>query len=164
MFKTLVTYFFVFFLILVGITTTNTHASLADDNNTIMQKTDGLTPEDCATYGNGPKNEEYKQYCGDYKIEDFVILGIKLTKIMLGLVGTLAFVAFVYGGLMWLISAGRKEYIDKGKSAMLNAVIGLIIVFSSYLIIQFTLKTLGYIDENGKINNNFGSGEWNEVK
>jgi len=148
--KNFINYFLISLLIIIGITFVKTGLSLAQDN-TIMNDTDGFSTfqctDNCDTYPDEYR-DKCKQYCGEYGIDDFVLLGIKLTKIMLGLVGTLAFGAFVYGGVYFLASAGRKDWIDKGKSAMTNAVIGLVIVFSSYLIIQFTLQTLGYTQWN----------------
>jgi len=46
--------------------------------------------------------------------------------------------------------------VDKGKATILGAVIGLVIVFSSYLIIQFSLDALGYTKG--------GSGAWSKVQ
>ena len=50
---------------------------------------------------------------------------------------------FIYGGFMFLISAGSADSVGKAKQIITAAVIGLIIVFSSYLIIKFTLDSMG---------------------
>jgi len=165
--KRLISYCIIASFIIIGTVVLNTQKSLAQ--NTIMNDTNGFTISDCNNGGcdsYGEYADECKQYCGDYGVNDFVLLGIKLTKIMLGFVGTLAFGAFVYGGVMFLASAGRKDWVDKGKSAMTNAIIGLVVVFSSYLIIQFTLQTLGYIKEGSTKpvdTTNFGDQNWNEL-
>ncbi|MBU4216581.1 pilin [Candidatus Parcubacteria bacterium] len=167
--KLLASYLLVSSLIIIGIMLFNGRQILAAD--TVMTDTTGFTTEDCKR-GCGdkiddPKVQACKQYCGEYGLNDFVLLGIKLTKIMLGLVGTLAFGAFVYGGVMFLISAGDADKVKKGKHAMTSAVVGLVIVFSSYLIIQFTLQTLGYLKPTANSTEpvdtkNFGN-SWNEV-
>lgn len=80
---------------------------------------------------------------GDYELNDALVVGVRATQIILGLVGSLALLFFVYGGVMFLISAGNSEQVQKAKGIVVNAVIGLIIVFMSWIIIQFTMEALG---------------------
>jgi hypothetical protein len=82
-------------------------------------------------------------YCGNYALNDFVVLAINIAKWLFGIVGSLTLVMFIYGGIMFLVSAGSPEAVSKAKKIIVAAVIGLIIVFSSYLIIQFVLKAVG---------------------
>ena len=82
-------------------------------------------------------------YCGDYALDDFVRLAINVSKWILGIVGSLSLVMFIYGGFMFLISAGSADTVGQAKKILIAAVIGLIIVFSSYLIIQFVLASIG---------------------
>jgi isoprenylcysteine carboxyl methyltransferase (ICMT) family protein YpbQ len=51
---------------------------------------------------------------------------------------------FIYAGFTMLISAGNSQKIAQAKNILVAAVIGLAIVFSSYLIIKFVLAALGY--------------------
>jgi hypothetical protein len=85
---------------------------------------------------------------GDCQINDFLVLGIRLSNWILGIVGSLALAAFVYAGFWMLISQGDATRIKKGKDAMIAAVVGLVIVFSSYILIKFFMKTMG-LDWNG---------------
>lgn len=80
---------------------------------------------------------------GDYSLNDIVRTAIKGSKIVLGMVGSLALLAFICGGVMFLISGGSSEKVEKGKQIIIGAVIGLIVVFTSYMIIQFTMDALG---------------------
>lgn len=80
---------------------------------------------------------------GDYSLNDFVQLAVNVSDKILGLVGSLALLAFVYGGIVFLISGGSSEKVEKGKQILLGAVIGLAVVFASYTIIQFTMSALG---------------------
>jgi len=89
-------------------------------------------------------------YCGNYEINDFVVLAINISKWILGMVGSLALIMFVYGGILFLISSGGSEKISQAKKIILAAVIGLIIVFTSYLIIKFVMGTMG-LTWSGKI-------------
>jgi hypothetical protein len=47
------------------------------------------------------------------------------------------------GGVMYIISAGDSGMVEKGKSAMKNAAIGFVIIFTGYLIINTTIDYLG---------------------
>ncbi|MFA6194574.1 MAG: hypothetical protein WC719_02395 [Patescibacteria group bacterium] len=89
-------------------------------------------------------------YCGNYEINDFIVLAINASKWILGMVGSLTLVMFIYGGVLFLISGGGSEKISQAKKIIVAAIIGLIIVFSSYLIIQFVLGSMG-LTWSGKI-------------
>lgn len=89
-------------------------------------------------------------YCGNYEINDFIVLAINISKWILGMVGSLSLVMFIYGGVLFLISGGGSEKISQAKKIIVAAVIGLIIVFTSYLIIQFVMGSMG-LDWSGKI-------------
>ncbi len=56
---------------------------------------------------------------------------------ILGAVGAIATVYFIYGGFLVLTSAGVAERVDKGKKAMIYAVLGMIAIILSYSILQF---------------------------
>jgi hypothetical protein len=77
-------------------------------------------------------------------LNDFVRIGTNAANIIFGLVGSLALLFFVYGGIMWLLSGGNPERVKKGTEIIKNAVIGIVIVFTSYMIINFILTTVGY--------------------
>jgi hypothetical protein len=81
--------------------------------------------------------------CGDYAVSDFVSLAINVSKFILGLVGSLTLAMFVYGGFLFLISTGSSDKIGEAKKIITAALVGLIIVFASYVIISFVFKTMG---------------------
>jgi len=85
---------------------------------------------------------------GDYKLDYIREYAIYIAKIILGLVGSLSLLAFVYGGVTFLISGGSPDKIKKGQEILKAAVIGIIITFSSALIINTLLKGVG-IDQSG---------------
>lgn len=85
---------------------------------------------------------------GDYKLEYIREYAIYLARIILGLVGSLSLLAFVYGGVTFLISGGSSDKIKKGQEILKAAVIGIIITFSSALIINVFLGGLG-INQTG---------------
>ena len=91
-----------------------------------------------------------KQYCGEYEVNDFLALGVRVSQIILGIVGSLALMAFVIGGFMFLVSGGNKTLVERGKATIIGAVIGLVIVFASYTIISFAADALGVESSSSK--------------
>jgi amino acid transporter len=89
-----------------------------------------------------------KQYCGDYELNDFVGILITVAGWILRISGSLALLAFVLGGVLFLVSAGSSERVNKAKSIIGSAAIGLIIVLTSYMIIGFIFKATG-VDPSG---------------
>lgn len=87
---------------------------------------------------------------GNYDVDDILSIAIKTSRIVLGIIGSLALLMFIYGGLSFLISGGSSEKVSKAKGIIAAAAIGLIIVFASFLIIKFVLKALGRDDFDGK--------------
>lgn len=94
--------------------------------------------------------DDGKYATGKYGLNDFMLLAINVSNLILRFVGTLALLMFVYGGLTFLLSAGNSEQITKGKKILIAAVIGIIIVLTSFVIIKFALKSVG-IDWNGEL-------------
>jgi hypothetical protein len=92
-----------------------------------------LIPEDCRR-GNQPQGA-----CG---IKELVQVGINVTRVILGVLGSFALLMFVYGGIMFLISIGNQERVQKAKSILTNAVIGILIVLSAWVIVNFIILAL----------------------
>ncbi len=66
----------------------------------------------------------------------------RIIKAILGLSGAVALLMFVYGGVLYLISAGKPDMVKKGKDTFTHAVIGLAIIFTSYAAVTFVIKAL----------------------
>jgi hypothetical protein len=56
----------------------------------------------------------------------------------------LAVLMLTIGGIMILISAGNPNLVGLGKKILWVSIIGLVLVFCSWLIIDFIMSTLGY--------------------
>lgn len=65
-----------------------------------------------------------------------------LVQSMFAITGILATLVFIWGGLLWTSSGGSKERIKKGKDVMVWAIIGLIVTFASYAIINTVLRLI----------------------
>lgn len=81
--------------------------------------------------------------CGDYQVNDFIVLAINVSNWILGIVGSLTLIMFIYGGVMFLISAGASDKVAQAKKIIIASIIGLIIVFSSWLIIKYATESIG---------------------
>ncbi|MEK7103286.1 MAG: pilin [Patescibacteria group bacterium] len=65
-----------------------------------------------------------------------------IINIALGLSGSIALLLFVYGGILWMTSAGDKAKVTKGIDTMIWAAIGMAVVFASAAIVRFLLTSL----------------------
>ena len=61
----------------------------------------------------------------------------KVIKIVLGIVGSIALVLFITAGFIWMTAKGEATKIKKATDIMLWAAIGLVVIFSSYAILNF---------------------------
>ena len=59
---------------------------------------------------------------------------------VLGIVGSLALVMFIYGGFVWMLAAGSNEKVQKGKDILVWATIGLVVIFAAFAIVDFILR------------------------
>ncbi len=79
---------------------------------------------------------------GDCSLCDLVNVAINIGKFILAITGSLLLLFFIYGGFFMLISGGDSNKVKKGKEIIMNALIGLAIIFSAYLIVAFILVVL----------------------
>ncbi|MFH1582799.1 MAG: pilin [Candidatus Falkowbacteria bacterium] len=66
----------------------------------------------------------------------------KIINSILGIVGSLALVMFIYGGITWMLSAGNQEQVTKGKNILIWATVGIVIIFTAYALVRFVLTTV----------------------
>lgn len=76
-------------------------------------------------------------------VNDLLQLLINFGKGMFAVLGSVAFAFFVYGGFTMILSMGNAEKQKKGQQILVAAVIGLVIAFSAYMLINFMLDALG---------------------
>lgn len=66
----------------------------------------------------------------------------KISNTLIMLVGAVALLFILFGGFMMITSAGKPENVQKGKNAVMYAVLGLVLVILSYVIINFVISSL----------------------
>jgi hypothetical protein len=76
-------------------------------------------------------------------------------NILLGGAGVFSFLFLLMGGVQWITAGGDKDAVEKARKKVVNALTGLVVVFSAYAIlyiirvlfnvdlIQFTITNLG---------------------
>jgi len=65
-----------------------------------------------------------------------------IIKAVLGIIGSLALLMFIYGGLTWMLAAGNTDKVTKGKNILIWAVIGLVVIFTAYAVVNFVFDSL----------------------
>lgn len=65
----------------------------------------------------------------------------RILSAALGIVGSLALLMFIYGGFTWMLAAGNAEAVKRGKDIFIWATIGLVVIFSSYAIVNFIITS-----------------------
>ena len=64
-------------------------------------------------------------------------------QIFTGVSGSVALLMFVYGSFLLMTSRGEQEKVKKGKDAMKMAVLGLIIIFTAYAVLNLLFESIG---------------------
>ncbi|TSC94989.1 MAG: hypothetical protein CEN87_1 [Parcubacteria group bacterium Licking1014_1] len=80
------------------------------------------------------------------EISDFFLMFAKIFDFLVKMIAApLAILMLTIGGVMILISAGNPNLAGMGKKILWASIIGLVLVFCSWLIIDFILKAMGYV-------------------
>lgn len=67
----------------------------------------------------------------------------KIISAVLGVIGSLALLMVIYGGFTWMLAAGSSEKIKKGRDIIVWAMIGIVIIFTSYALVTFVITSIG---------------------
>lgn len=86
----------------------------------------------------------------DLSVNDFII---KVINVLLSVAAAIAVLFIIIGGFMYVTSAGNAEQAEKGRTTLVNAVIGLIIIILAYVIVGVVNNIFG---GNGLFSGLFG--------
>lgn len=67
----------------------------------------------------------------------------RLINLMLFIVGILAIVFLIFGGIRYVISGGDKSKVDAAKNTILYAIVGLIVAILGYAIVNWVIGVVG---------------------
>lgn len=62
---------------------------------------------------------------------------------MLGVTGAIALFMLVWGGIVWMTSGGNANRVEQGKQTILWSIFGIVIIFMSYIILNFVFDIIG---------------------
>lgn len=100
---------------------------LADNN---MDKVVGGLDEAANTVPAYKTGEAYDETFVATKLGDMI-------GFVLSFIGVLFLILIIYGGINWMTAGGNEQKVEKAKTIIINAIIGLLIVLSAYTITSF---------------------------
>jgi len=92
----------------------------------------GLETTAAAAYGK-PTNQ--------LEVDPATIVGFFIRS-ALSLVGLIFMVLVIYGGFLWMTASGKEQQIDKARTLIVSAVIGMIIIAAGYALTSFVIGTV----------------------
>jgi len=109
----------------------------------------GLIP--CGKSINDP-NTDPRNECAMCTPCSLILMGQLIIEFLVKMSAILALIAITFAGLIYIFAAGSSGAIEKAKSMMKYALLGFVLVFIAWAIVDSILITMGYIDPIG--------GEW----
>jgi len=105
-------------------------------DNTVMgtQKTD-------STGGSGNSGKK-ADLANPLKVDSPQKLIGQIINSLLGIVGSLALLMFIWGGFQWMTAAGNDEKVSKGKRTLVWAALGMVVIFSSYALVSYLINNV----------------------
>lgn len=100
---------------------------------------DPETPGGVTGSGDAGSVPLYNPLGTDLGVAEFISRAIRM---VIGFVGALALLMFVYGGLMWM-TAGDSKRVDTAKEILKNSTIGLVLIFFSYSLVSIFFSVFG---------------------
>lgn len=86
---------------------------------------------------------------GPQAFENPLVAGEDVPKIIgsilrsfLGILGVIALVIFIYGGLLWMTSMGDEQKVNRGRETLIWSGLGIIVILGSYIAVQFILNAV----------------------
>ena len=94
-----------------------------------------------------------------------------IINVALSLIGIIFFILMLWAGIRWMTSQGNEEMIKEAKNTIRTAIIGIVVVFSSFLITNFILNQVKKINSStvpleqplGTCSYKFARGELGEI-
>jgi len=97
---------------------------------------------------------------GDCGICDVVQTAVNVFRLLLGALGAISLLLFVWHGIQILVSAGNKEMVSAGFKGMVNTLIGILLILGSWLIVNVVIAAFTGQMGNVSAVKLFG-GQWN---
>lgn len=76
---------------------------------------------------------------------------LRLINYVLAIVGVVALAYLVYGGFMYITSAGNEDKIETAKGILVNAVVGIVVIGVAAALVNFVIRGVGGVVPAGAI-------------
>ena len=120
----------------------STSGGVAHSSSGVVETSVDETANNTAS-NNNLNEQSLPKLDGLLKATPIEIIG-NIIKSMLGLAGTLTIIMMVYAGILWMTASGNETAVTKAKKIITWTVIGLVLIFTSYIIVRFLFTSLGY--------------------
>ncbi len=139
-------------LVLTGLSTRNVLA--AGSNSGVVTESDGTTYLSTAVGTTSAEidNPDLSILPQGYA-HNLTILLTGILSLLIAVVALLVFVYLIWGGIEWITSGGDKGKTDQARSKIIAALVGVIIIASSYAVLQIMLRFLGFSSLTEVFNN-----------
>jgi hypothetical protein len=74
---------------------------------------------------------------------DLATVMLNLINYVLAIVGVIALAYLVYGGFMYITSAGNEDRIEVAKGILINAVFGVVVIGVAAALVNFVIRGVG---------------------
>lgn len=74
--------------------------------------------------------------------QDIRLTIASILNVALGLLGIICITIIIYAGFVWMTASGNNDRITEAKTMLINGLIGLIIIITSYAVARFVLNAL----------------------
>jgi len=68
----------------------------------------------------------------------------KILLSIMGIIGSVALLMFLYNGIMWMLALGNAKKVESAQKGMIYAALGLLVIFSSYAVVEFFIKKMSF--------------------
>lgn len=80
---------------------------------------------------------------GDCFIGDALEVGVNIAESIVYVLGIATMIMFLYGGFLWLTSAGNPAKVKSGFDIMKNTVLGIIVILLAWVLVRFFQNLIG---------------------
>ena len=116
----------------------------AGSNDGVVHESDGTTYLSTAVGTDSASNNPDLALLPQGYAHNLTTLLTAVLSLLIAVVSLLVFVYLIWGGIEWITSGGDKGKTDQARSKIISALVGVIIIASSYAVLQIMLKFLGF--------------------
>lgn len=114
----------------------------AKDACTVKENSAGLIP--CGKNLNDPATNWNE--CDECGLCSLILMGELVINFLLKMAAIAAVLAIIVSGLIYIFAAGKEKTVSDAKSMLKYTLLGFVVIFTSWMIVDSILTTFGYID------------------